>query len=103
MTARYHPVETNDTTASSISSVPAASSIFTGDHGGPVFEDHRPLLSTSTSIDAAALNEDIYEEHIATATPFSCAINLANTILGTGLLAMVSRVRQSYVVTSLLI
>ncbi|ORY95058.1 transmembrane amino acid transporter protein-domain-containing protein [Syncephalastrum racemosum] len=88
MTARYHPVETNDTTASSISSVPASSSIFTGDNGGPAFEDHRPLLSTSTSIDAAGLNGDIYEEHIATASPVSCAINLANTILGTGLLAM---------------
>lgn len=30
-----------------------------------------------------------YEHQHATATPFSCVINLANTILGTGMLAMV--------------
>lgn len=31
-----------------------------------------------------------YEEQHATATSFSCVINLANTILGTGMLAMVT-------------
>lgn len=30
-----------------------------------------------------------YEQQHATASPFSCVINLANTILGTGMLAMV--------------
>lgn len=36
-----------------------------------------------------------YEHQHATATPFSCVINLANTILGTGMLAMVGTDRKN--------
>lgn len=64
--------------------------------------DHQPLLnllpirdSTSSPrpsqfIEPTTLYIQDYEQQHATATPLSCVINLANTILGTGMLAMVS-------------
>ncbi|KAG1048334.1 hypothetical protein G6F43_009270 [Rhizopus delemar] len=52
-------------------------------------EDHDPLLASSSNQDVQFFVSD-YELQQATATPFSCIINLANTILGTGMLAMPS-------------
>ncbi|OBZ87873.1 Vacuolar amino acid transporter 5 [Choanephora cucurbitarum] len=46
--------------------------------------------SSSTFIEPTTLYIQDYEEQQATATPTSCMINLANTILGTGMLAMPS-------------
>lgn len=57
-------------------------------------DDQQPLLdarmSISTVIEPATVYIHDYEQQYATATPFSCIINLANTILGTGMLAMVN-------------
>lgn len=50
-------------------------------------EDHNPLLSNQ---DVQFLVSD-YELQQATASTFGCVINLANTILGTGMLAMVNK------------
>lgn len=65
-------------------------------------DDQQPLLassntttispsrtSVSTFIEPTTIYVHDYEQQYATATPFSCIINLANTILGTGMLAMV--------------
>lgn len=88
MTTRYQVIDTNDA-ADSISSVPISSgSIATGGW----LDDHRPLLSRSsaaTSICDEAAVEDAEPE--PSATPASSSINLANTILGTGMLAMVNQ------------
>lgn len=55
----------------------------------PLNETSEPLLGSSQNIpDVQSLVSD-YELQQATASPFSCIINLANTILGTGMLAMV--------------
>ncbi|KAI8353321.1 transmembrane amino acid transporter protein-domain-containing protein [Blakeslea trispora] len=57
-------------------------------------EDQQHLLSDPSSpspfIEPTTLYIQDYEEQQATATPTSCMINLANTILGTGMLAMPS-------------
>jgi hypothetical protein len=64
--------------------------------------DHQPLLNLlpardsdssqrpSQFIQPTTIYIQDYEQQHATATPFSCIINLANTILGTGMLAMVN-------------
>jgi hypothetical protein len=64
--------------------------------------DHQPLLNLLPPRDSASSQRPSqfiepttvyiqdYEQQHATATPFSCVINLANTILGTGMLAMVN-------------
>ncbi|KAI8084094.1 transmembrane amino acid transporter protein-domain-containing protein [Gilbertella persicaria] len=57
-------------------------------------QDRQPLLqdsvsSTSPFVQPTTIYVQDYEQH-ATATPISCIINLANTILGTGMLAMPS-------------
>ncbi|RIA96061.1 vacuolar amino acid transporter 5 [Glomus cerebriforme] len=46
--------------------------------------DRSPLLGDSIDVEV----ESTYEERIGIASRFSCMINLANTILGTGMLAM---------------
>jgi hypothetical protein len=50
-------------------------------------ESHEPLLVSA----AHSLNQLVHEQspQVGTASSFSCIINLANTILGTGMLAMV--------------
>lgn len=73
-------------------------------------DDQQPLLTSTTSIprgstsfSRASLSTLIepttifvqdYEQQYATATPVSCIINLANTILGTGMLAMVIKKKK---------
>lgn len=47
-----------------------------------------PLSGAQSLITTINVREE-YEHQHATASPFSCVINLANTILGTGMLAMV--------------
>ncbi|KAG0179540.1 hypothetical protein DFQ29_001952 [Apophysomyces sp. BC1021] len=89
MTTRYQVIDTNEP-ADSVSSVPISSgSIATGGW----LDDHRPLLSRSSA--GTSVSEDVSIEDVEpepTATPASCSINLANTILGTGMLAMPSAV-----------
>ncbi|KAI9318086.1 transmembrane amino acid transporter protein-domain-containing protein [Dichotomocladium elegans] len=89
MSTRYQPIESNET-ASSISSFRATPSIYTStDNASAYLEDQQPLLSsaaTSVSQGDDAVIE--FVERPPTASPFSCSINLLNTILGTGLLAM---------------
>ncbi|ORZ05612.1 transmembrane amino acid transporter protein-domain-containing protein [Absidia repens] len=89
--AAYTPVESLDE-PSIISSTIASSSSSTAATSWQ--DDHRPLLSRSSGV-FSLYQEDIEDNSqvghlIPTATPFSCAINLANTILGTGMLAMPS-------------
>lgn len=100
-TARYQRIEPYDTTASSISSIQGSSSIFTTtqDNITNYLEDQRPLLSSAaTSITTQPDEIDSYDANeLAVATPMSCSINLLNTILGTGLLAMV-RLHYSHLV-----
>ncbi|KAI7900251.1 transmembrane amino acid transporter protein-domain-containing protein [Cokeromyces recurvatus] len=68
-----------------------------------VNDDRRPLLNTTTSqatlsssgsitqlTKQCTLYTEDYDEQHATATSMSCIINLSNTILGTGMLAMPS-------------
>ena len=55
----------------------------------PTEGQHEWPESSSTFIEPTTLYIQDYEEQQATATPASCMINLANTILGTGMLAMV--------------
>lgn len=92
--ARYQPIENEATKDSSVYSVPVSFSNFSGDNDGPFLEDHRPLLSHSSATTSLyqsddPVSEDVYNDQYATATPVSCSVNLVNTILGTGLLAMV--------------
>ncbi|KAI8370122.1 transmembrane amino acid transporter protein-domain-containing protein [Choanephora cucurbitarum] len=56
----------------------------------PTEGQHEWPESSSTFIEPTTLYIQDYEEQQATATPASCMINLANTILGTGMLAMPS-------------
>lgn len=49
---------------------------------------HNQSLETQSFITTINVREEYDQQH-ATASPFSCIINLANTILGTGMLAMV--------------
>lgn len=79
--ANYSTIIDNDTSASSISSVPALS-VFS--EIGASLDERRPLLS-NTTIDS----NDCVEEDEPSATIASASINLSNTILGTGMLAMV--------------
>ncbi|KAI8375737.1 transmembrane amino acid transporter protein-domain-containing protein [Choanephora cucurbitarum] len=80
----YSTIVENDTTASSISSVPT-SSVFSG-IGGALLDEQRPLLTNETE-DSSIYNSSLcIEEPIA--TKISASINLSNTILGTGMLAM---------------
>ncbi|KAJ8654918.1 hypothetical protein O0I10_009312 [Lichtheimia ornata] len=90
-TARYQRIEPYET-ASSISSIQGSSSIFTTtqDNITNYLEDQRPLLSSAaTSITTQPDDiEGCETNDLAVASPMSCSINLLNTILGTGLLAM---------------
>ena len=60
---------------------------------GPSLDENSPLLSRSTVTSYATttdVNEDtVIEDLIPNASPFSGIFNLLNTILGTGMLAMV--------------
>lgn len=78
-------IDNNDTSASSISSIPALS-VFSDI--GASLDEQRPLLTNST-VDSSICSsvEVCFEEPSATIA--SAAINLSNTILGTGMLAMV--------------
>lgn len=64
-----------------------------GDDDIPI-DINAPTIPTTTTItpqhfiQPTTIYVQDYEQH-ATASPFSCVINLANTILGTGMLAMV--------------
>ena len=81
----YSTIVENDTAASSISSVPT-SSVFSG-IGGALLDEQRTLLTNETE-DSSIYNSSLcIEEPIA--TKISASINLSNTILGTGMLAMV--------------
>ncbi|KAI7866193.1 transmembrane amino acid transporter protein-domain-containing protein [Spinellus fusiger] len=80
----------------STASVPRSSMSLQG-QGWP--DDQRPLLSsTSTptslypSVDSTLESEDVSPTATCSATVMSCSINLTNTILGTGMLAMPSAV-----------
>jgi hypothetical protein len=94
----YTPVESYDET-SILSSTLTPTTTSTGGNLGEITsdatsweEDHRPLLPRSSRTSSLYRQEgDASNPHhlVPTATPFSCAINLANTILGTGMLAMV--------------
>ncbi|KAF1805251.1 transmembrane amino acid transporter protein-domain-containing protein [Mucor lusitanicus] len=77
-------IDNNDTSASSISSIPALS-VFSDI--GASLDEQRPLLTNST-VDSSICSsvEVCFEEPSATIA--SAAINLSNTILGTGMLAM---------------
>jgi hypothetical protein len=78
-------VEPNDTSASSISSIPALS-VFS--ELGPSLDESRPLLTNSTQ--NTSVCPSIEDDENANATIASTSINLSNTILGTGMLAMVN-------------
>ncbi|KAI8080009.1 transmembrane amino acid transporter protein-domain-containing protein [Halteromyces radiatus] len=69
-------------------------------------DDQRPLLPRSTAGSSSIFLNDIEDPAdflIPTATPFSCAINLANTILGTGMLAMPSAVASVGLIPGILV
>lgn len=88
MTTNYASIiDNNDTSASSISSIPALS-VFSDI--GASLDEQRPLLTNST-VDSSVCPSSVdvcFEEPSATIA--SAAINLSNTILGTGMLAMVN-------------
>ncbi|KAI8646968.1 transmembrane amino acid transporter protein-domain-containing protein [Parasitella parasitica] len=85
MTKNYSSIVDNDTSASSISSIPALS-VFS--EIGAALDEQRPLLTNST-VDSSVCStiDSVYFEE-PSATVASAAINLSNTILGTGMLAM---------------
>lgn len=67
-----------------------------GDDDIPLNINAPPTIPPSTTaatpqhfIQPTTIYVQDYEQQHATASPFSCVINLANTILGTGMLAMV--------------
>ncbi|CAO3650813.1 unnamed protein product [Cunninghamella blakesleeana] len=82
--AAYTPVDSHDEESIVSSSAVTTTDITSWE------DDQRPLLSHASSL----YQQDIEDcpELIPTATPLSCSINLANTILGTGMLAMPSAV-----------
>lgn len=100
MPAEYRPLDDDGTdgshTSSSIRKPNATSHIPTDLHSTHSNDDTIDLLpshrnqsfETQTLITTLNLREE-YEQQHGTATSFSCVINLANTILGTGMLAMV--------------
>ncbi|KAI7888379.1 transmembrane amino acid transporter protein-domain-containing protein [Mucor mucedo] len=75
----YQTIIENDTSASSISSIPALS-VFS--EIGASLDEQRPLLTNSTQDSSCVYFEE------PKATVASASINLSNTILGTGMLAM---------------
>ena len=77
-------IEPIDTSASSIASTPALS-VFSDI--GASLDEQRPLLTNSTQ--NSCFDQSICEEE-PSATLASASINLSNTILGTGMLAMVN-------------
>lgn len=78
-------IEQTDT--SSIASTPALS-VFS--EIGASLDEARPLL-TNTTVNSSLCHGDIViDEEEPSATIASASINLSNTILGTGMLAMVS-------------
>lgn len=101
MAAEYHPLD--DDSGGGASKNTSFNKMASTMPSFNVPEDHQPLLASNSinllpqtrdSADAQSLITTInvreeYEQQHATATPFSCVINLANTILGTGMLAMV--------------
>lgn len=82
-------IEPIDTSASSISSVPALS-IFSDI--GASLDEQRPLLTNTTQASSMYTTEICDEE--PSATMASASINLSNTILGTGMLAMVGIIKR---------
>ncbi|KAL0079858.1 transmembrane amino acid transporter protein-domain-containing protein [Phycomyces blakesleeanus] len=97
MTARYIPIDSQDT-ASSGSSLPASTASYVDPQSWP--DDQRPLLGHSSAATSLYPNEEIdVQDELSytqpTATIGSCSINLANTILGTGMLAMPSAVAST--------
>ena len=95
----YQRIDTTESIAnSSIVSQPTTSIFSSADPnqqqsavtGSSYPDDQRPLLSSAnTSLYQNDDPEVLYEESPPSASPISCAVNLVNTILGTGLLAMV--------------
>ncbi|ORZ08194.1 transmembrane amino acid transporter protein-domain-containing protein [Absidia repens] len=84
--AVYTPVESFDETSIISSLAPTETTAATS-----LQDDHQPLLSRpSSSYNGGDEEGAIVEDLVPTASPFSCAVNLANTILGTGMLAMPS-------------
>ncbi|KAG2225636.1 hypothetical protein INT45_012108, partial [Circinella minor] len=88
---------TDSITGSSIVSQPSTSIFSSTDPnqqqltatGSSYPDDQRPLLSSAnTSLYQNDDPEILYEESPPSASPISCSVNLVNTILGTGLLAM---------------
>lgn len=82
---KYHSIIENDTSASSISSIPALS-VFS--EIGTSLDEQRSLLTNATQ-DSQTCSDVYFEEPRATVA--SASINLSNTILGTGMLAMVNK------------
>lgn len=100
MTAEYRPLDDDGSdgshTSNSTRKPNDISRIPTNLHSSHSNDDTIDLLpshrnqsfETQTLITTLNLREE-YEQQHAIATSFSCVINLANTILGTGMLAMV--------------
>ncbi|KAI8328570.1 transmembrane amino acid transporter protein-domain-containing protein [Chlamydoabsidia padenii] len=90
----YTPVENYDETSILSSTLTSTSTnnngAFSSSDATSWEEDHRPLLPHRASSQYCQDQPNDANTHIPTATPFSCAINLSNTILGTGMLAMPS-------------
>ncbi|KAG2195442.1 hypothetical protein INT47_000407 [Mucor saturninus] len=85
MAAEYRPLNSDsrdDTTSNNIGHRLSHSSI-------DLLPQQNQLSEAQSLITTINVREE-YEQQHATATPFSCVINLANTILGTGMLAMPS-------------
>lgn len=80
--AAYTPVDSHDERSIVSSSAVTTTDITSWE------DDQRPLLSHASSLYQQEIED--CPELIPTATPASCSINLANTILGTGMLAMPS-------------
>lgn len=88
MVAKYHPID--DDGASSLN---LRSDEYRLDHSPSTLNLLPPPnqnLEAQSLITTINVREE-YEQQHATATPGSCVINLANTILGTGMLAMVCK------------
>ncbi|KAG2232876.1 hypothetical protein INT48_004889 [Thamnidium elegans] len=87
MVAKYHPIDDDGT-----SSLKMSTDEYRLDHSPSTLNLLPPPnqnLEAQSLITTINVREE-YEQQHATATPGSCVINLANTILGTGMLAMPS-------------
>ncbi|KAI7903070.1 transmembrane amino acid transporter protein-domain-containing protein [Cokeromyces recurvatus] len=96
----YSSIIDKDATTSSISSAPSLS-IFSD--VGASLDEHSPLLTNVTDESLECNNDQLVDFEEPNATIASASINLSNTILGTGMLAMPAAVASMGLIPGILL